>query len=195
MSSTKNKIRMKIISNLYPVFFLAFICTISFSCSGPSNEKKTKDVIDTLALARSYNDSGLKYVRGEKNYQKGIIFFSKAIAVKPNYSVAYTNRGNAYRFLKEFDKSEADIQMAIKLAPSDTLIHLTLARLYIASERYDKAVVELSTVLKMYALDSFTTGGVYAERGNAYKKLNQENLAKKDFSKAFDYGYKIETEK
>lgn len=185
---------MKFFDFFISIIISAFIFTLTSGCSNPGDKKNNSEVIDTIAVARAHNDTGLQYVRNEKDYNKGIIYFSKAIQVKPNYSVAYSNRGNAYRFLKQFEKAEADLKMAIKLAPSDSIIHKTIARLYMDSEQYEKAVNEFSIVLQMKGLDSLTLGNVYAERGKAYKNLKDSKLAQKDISKAISYGYKIEDE-
>lgn len=188
------KFIFKLSASRFNILFILTFASMIFGCSNPTSDKNKIVAIDTLKLARAYNDSGLQYVRNEKNYQMGIHYFSKAIEVKPDYSVAFSNRGNAYRFLKQFDKAQSDLFIAQKLAPNDTLIHRTIARLYEDSEKYEKAIEELSIVAQMKTLDSFTLGGIYAERGKMYKKISKEILAQKDFSKARAYGFKIKTE-
>lgn len=172
------------------IFFLAIL----LACNSPKKAQDKTISIDTLATARAFNDTGLRYVRNEKDYNKGIVFFSKAIAIKPDYSVAYSNRGNAYRILKQFDKAEIDLILAQKHAPDDTLLHRTTAKLYMDAEKFEKAIEELTLVLQMKSLDSIAMGGIYAQRGKAYKSLNNNDLANKDFGKAKTFGYKLESE-
>lgn len=175
-----------------------FLLIILFFFSGCGNSASTREVKkmtseDTLKLARSFNDSGLSYARNEKNYTKAIFYFSKAIETKPNYDVAFSNRGNAYRLLKEYDKALTDINKAIQISPKDTLLHHISARVYKDSKQYELAIEEFSKVLEMKNLDSTLRATLYNERGNSYLLLKEENLAKRDFQQAKLFNKVIKT--
>jgi len=150
----------------------------------PKKEEEKMNAEDTLKLARTYNDSGLSYARNEKDYNKAIYYFNKSIETKPNYDVAFSNRGNAYRLLKEYDKAIADINKAIQISPNDTLLHHISGRVYKDSRQYEQAIEEFSKVIEMKMLDSTIRASIYVERGQTYFKIKKKDLADKDFRQA-----------
>ena len=52
-----------------------------------------------------------------KQFDAAIACYDKAIALKPNYAEAYSNRGNALKELKQFETALASYDMAISLKP------------------------------------------------------------------------------
>jgi tetratricopeptide (TPR) repeat protein len=66
--------------------------------------------------ANTYNTQGARD-RQRGDFQAAIADFTKAIELKPDYAVAYSNRAGAKRALKDFDGAIADCTKAIELQP------------------------------------------------------------------------------
>ena len=69
-------------------------------------------------LADIFNDIGLElYKQGD--YQGAITEYTKAIEIKPNYVMAYYNRGIAKDMLSDYRGAIADYTKAIEINPQD----------------------------------------------------------------------------
>jgi protein O-mannosyl-transferase len=64
-----------------------------------------------------YNNFGDAY-NLEKNYDQGIFYLNKAIALKPDYPDAYYNRGLAHYYQGKLNEAIEDYSTAIKLNPN-----------------------------------------------------------------------------
>ncbi|WP_407900291.1 tetratricopeptide repeat protein, partial [Scytonema sp. NUACC26] len=63
--------------------------------------------------------AGLVYYE-QRNYDRAIARYNRAIRLNPNYVEAYYKRGNAYSNLKDYDRAIADYNQALKLYPNYT---------------------------------------------------------------------------
>tara|TARA_B100001063_G_C16556254_1_gene448641 strand:+ start:193 stop:615 length:423 start_codon:yes stop_codon:yes gene_type:complete len=69
-------------------------------------------------LADIFNDIGLElYKQGD--YQGAITEYTKAIEIKPNYVMAYYNRGIAKYMLSDYRGAIADFTKSIQIHPED----------------------------------------------------------------------------
>jgi tetratricopeptide (TPR) repeat protein len=64
--------------------------------------------------AEQHYNNGAKYYE-QKEYEKAVSEFSKAIELNPNYANAYTSRGYAYDKMGNYEKAIADYIQAIKI--------------------------------------------------------------------------------
>src|SRR3989338_1100569 len=92
---------MKHIFAVIIVFFL--FCPVSVFA-------ETKEISDK-DMAKKWFEKGLKYDI-DKDYDKAIEAFTKAIALKPDYAYAYTNRGVAYAVKGNKDRAISDYKKA-----------------------------------------------------------------------------------
>ena len=70
-----------------------------------------KAAISTPTEEELFNQGEEYYVRGE--FESAIASFDQAIALDPQYDIAYANRGYAYYNLGDDDKAIADYELAL----------------------------------------------------------------------------------
>jgi tetratricopeptide (TPR) repeat protein len=71
--------------------------------------------------APAYNNRGLAYAKGKKQYKKAFADFNKAIGLDPDFAEAYDNRGIAYRVMdNDREKACADWRRACELRRCDS---------------------------------------------------------------------------
>lgn len=78
-----------------------------------------------------------------------ILFYSKAIALNPNYAVAYNKRGNAYYKTKEYDFALKDYSKAIDIRPDYADAYNNRAELYFHNKDYDKSLRDLDKLIEL----------------------------------------------
>lgn len=83
--------------------------------------KNTSDSNDLLS-SDDYYSQGFYYFQ-KMDYQKTIIYYSKAIEINPSHIYAYYNRGNTYLELKEYQKALSDYNKVIKIKPYFSLAY------------------------------------------------------------------------
>jgi tetratricopeptide (TPR) repeat protein len=74
----------------------------------------------------------------------------EALALQPNDSRAYRDRGLARAMLREFDKATADLNEAVKADPADYENYSTLATVYQYEEDYAQAADALTKAIENY---------------------------------------------
>jgi tetratricopeptide (TPR) repeat protein len=75
--------------------------------------------------------------------------FGRAIALDPNFSEAYGNRGAVYSALGLFDQAVDDLRRAIELDPATGTYHLNLAYVLIRLNRPAEAEPEAQTAVSL----------------------------------------------
>ena len=129
--------------------------------------------------AEDHNYQGL-VLNDKGRYDEAIAEYTKAIEINPNYSTAYTNRGNVYfNHLMEYDLAIADYSKAIELDPNNALAYENRSGVYYTNKQYDLAIADDSKVI-MLNPDS----DAYQNRGVVYYASKQYGLAIDDFSMA-----------
>ncbi|HEY9702682.1 MAG TPA: tetratricopeptide repeat protein, partial [Allocoleopsis sp.] len=114
------------------------------------------------------------------DYQGAIADYNSAIELNPNYTIAYNNRGNAYRNLKEYQKAIADYNRAIELNPNYTIAYNNRGNAYRNLKEYQKAIADYNKAIDLNPKDAIA----YNNRGNAYRNLKEYQKALSDYNKA-----------
>jgi tetratricopeptide (TPR) repeat protein len=134
--------------------------------------------------AEKWYDEGVKYADYHK-YGKALECFNKAISLKPDFAMAYNERGYVYYELVRYEEAIADYTKSISLDPDYPGAYYNRAYLlYFELEDYDAAVLDLTESIKL-APDHADS---HAMRGHAYKDLGKYEEALKDYTKACELG-------
>ncbi|MEO1437080.1 MAG: tetratricopeptide repeat protein, partial [Bacteroidota bacterium] len=98
----------------------------------------------------------------------------------PYLSVAYNNRGIAYKDNQQYDLASADYQKAVNVNPSDAKSYTNLGNIKFLNQDYNGAIQDYSKAIEMEDL----TGSSYSSRGAAYAMQGQYELAAVDLEAA-----------
>ncbi|MBF2072823.1 MAG: tetratricopeptide repeat protein [Synechococcales cyanobacterium C42_A2020_086] len=185
------------------VLFLAKLPDFFTSANAPNNPANSENLESPLplssptAIASSpspppspvaaaedlYNQGWQKYDEGD--YQGAIADFTKAIAIKPDYAVAYNDRGLARSQINDSQGAIADFTEAIKHKPDYSLA------------LYNRGVIRAETGDNAAAIEDYTQAiringdwgsrslaTAYNNRGYAYYELSNHTAAVADLSEA-----------
>ena len=152
----------------------------------------------------------------QKEYEKSIGHYTKAIGLKPDLAEAYNNRGNAYSNTSDFDRAIEDLDKAIELNPDSAYVYNNRGKAYIGKGNLDRAIEDYTEAIdrkrdfaEAYynrgvaytgkgdfdrAIDDYTqaielnldSAYAYTNRGNAYNHRGNIDRAIEDFNKAID---------
>jgi Tfp pilus assembly protein PilF len=115
--------------------------------------------------------------------QEKILFYSRAIALNPNYAEAYNKRGNAYYDRKEYELALKDYSKAIAIRHDYADAYNDRARLYFHNKDYDKSLKDLDTIIKLQPRHYYS----YYNRGKIYYAKNDDDQAIINFDRAIEY--------
>ena len=168
--------------------------------AGAKGEKEKKQVEakitdeERLLQANEWFEKGYEYgINGE--HDKAIEAFTSVIALDPNFSEAYGNRGNVYADKGQYDRAIEDYNKAIGLkwnfsTDYDYSLKFTKNLLAIAyvnrgsaygeKGHYDRAIEDFNKAISINP----NYAGAYNNRGNAYYKKGQYDRAIEDYNKA-----------
>ena len=105
----------------------------------------------------------------EKRYDLAIAEFTRAIAADPQYSEAYVDRSNAYRFKRDFARAIADDTTAIRIGRSDNHAYVARGLSLYDSKEYGKAMADFSVAAYIDPKDPkplFVRSFVYNQQRN-----------------------------
>jgi serine/threonine protein kinase len=145
----------------------------------PPIEIKENIVDFSLESAIDYLNLGNAY-KNLKEYEKAIIYYTKAITLNPNYTSAYNNRGIAYKSLKEYEKAIIDYTKAIALDSNYTSAYNNRGLAYDDLKEYKKAIIDYTKAIE---IDS-NYANAYNNRGVVYQNLKEYKKAIIDYTKA-----------
>ena len=91
----------------------------------------------------------LKKGNETRDPRKKISFYNKAIALDPNYAVAYNERGNAYYERREYELALKDYNKAIAIKKDYADAYNNRAKLYFNNKDYDKSLRDLAKVIEL----------------------------------------------
>ena len=95
------------------------------------NDSAVKDYTQVLKLdpnnALAYYNRGTIYLSKDYDYKKALKDFDAVLVLAPRYVSAYINRSLALMGLKRYEDSEKDLDVALKLAPTDAGVYRALA--------------------------------------------------------------------
>ena len=115
-------------------------------------------------------------------HEEAIEDLNKAIELKPDYALAYNNRGIAYNNLGQYDRAIEDYDKAIELDPDYTYAYNNRGIAYNNLGQYDRAIEDYDKAIELnpdYA-------HAYYNRGYSYDDLKQYDRAIEDYDKAIE---------
>ena len=116
----------------------------------------------------------------KQKYENAIKCYSEAIKSKPDFTVAYNNRGIVYKEKGEFQKAIEDYTIAINLDPDYANAYNNRGNAYKEKGEFQKAIEDYTIAINLdpdYA-------NAYNNRGNAYTDAGDFDNAMKDFNTA-----------
>ncbi len=93
---------------------------------------------------------------GKKDWEKSLASLRRAVDIYPDYVDAWTNMGVVYAQLNDFARAEGAFKRALEIEPNDPVIRRKLGYLYLANERWDKALAELEISKSLNPSDAQT---------------------------------------
>jgi tetratricopeptide (TPR) repeat protein/serine/threonine protein kinase len=118
----------------------------------------------------------------ERDLAAAAAAFTGCILKRPQYPVAWNNRGIAYSKLRQYDKAIADHSKAIELKADYTDTWCNRGSAYRESRQYDKAIADFCRAIELkpdFAAGWFGRGAVHADMG-------QRDKAIADYSRAIE---------
>jgi len=105
--------------------------------------------------------------------------FSKAIAAKPDYALAYLERARAYLKISNYQKAIADIDTLLKINPdiADAYVVRARAKAYEATRYLNDALKDYSKSIELNPNPQ-----TYLERANLYKQRKRYSKAIMDYT-------------
>lgn len=103
--------------------------------------------------------------------------FSAAMAMDPNYSEYYNDRGSAFLKLGRYQEAEADYRMAIELSPPYPEVLTNLGQCYRLMDRMEDAIAAYSAAIDLDPKDVMPVEG----RAQAHDALGQLKEALADY--------------
>ena len=115
---------------------------------------------------------------------KKIHYFSQALELDPQLSVAYEKRGVLYYFQGKYSEMSGDFLRLVELDPSNSEAHLMLGLAYLKRDDYDKAVERLARAIELNP----RLARAYGHRAEAYRLEGMVDEAIRDSTKAIELG-------
>jgi tetratricopeptide (TPR) repeat protein/uncharacterized membrane protein YhaH (DUF805 family) len=163
------------------------------STSAPDQPKtlttaKAQPITKPPSNAAEYLQLGIN----EKDPQKKIALYTKAIELDPKQAMAFNNRGLAYFTKKDYDQALKDYDQAIVLKPDFALAYNNRGDAYYQRKEYDRAQADYSKAIGLkpdYDLAYYNRGLTYYEQKNYDQAINDFNNAislKANFAAAYN---------
>jgi len=138
-------------------------------------QQKSKAIIISdlyVSLASTYNL--------EKEFDKAIHGYSRALEFNPQSSNAYITRARAYESKRAYDKAINDYSKAIEINPQYKTPYIYRAEMYKRKRDYNNAIKDYSQLVIISPDDS----SKYSSRGSMYVKIKEYVKAIADYSAA-----------
>jgi tetratricopeptide (TPR) repeat protein len=139
-----------------------------------------------LRSAKAYLERGFAQSQ-QKDYQKAIEYYTKAIEIKPDYSHAYLERGFAHYHSNNKQAAIQDYSQAIEIDGDWGLFNLPYAYLErgLAYEFLEDKKGAIENYTQAITLKS-SYSRAYLERGYAHYQLGDKEAAIKDYTQAIE---------
>ena len=111
-------------------------------------------------------------------YDKAVDHYNKALEQKPDFHVAYNNRGAAYKEKGELDNAIQDFTTAIEINPVYATAYNNSGAAYLQKGELDNAINDFTTAIEINP-DSATA---YYNRGEAWMHRSEWDKAKADLT-------------
>lgn len=117
---------------------------------------------------------------GEKgDYAKAVESFSEVIRLEPGkWPIAYNNRAQALSGLGDLKSALADLNVAIKIEPTNWYHFLERGKVHEQSGSYDLAVADFTKAISLDPKEASS----YKARGNCLAKMGRHEEAKADLA-------------
>jgi len=148
------------------------------------------DLCTLFNKAIYWNNRGLEYKKAGFLLEAGFCF-NQAIAMKPHYVNAYTNRGQLFaKYHEKYNRTDqywqsialSDYNIALLLEPTNEIALFNRARLFQETKQYKKAIADLTRLVEINPKDF-----------EAYAMLGACCLSMNDIIKAKEYCIKAIT--
>lgn len=118
----------------------------------------------------------------ERNTLEAIAAYDNAIALDPDRSMAYNNRGAAYLNLKDLERASADLDRAIALASDNVIALINRGSVRAVTGDFEGAFSDYDQAIALQP----NHAEAYYNRANAYYDFGDLDRSIADFDKAVD---------
>ena len=132
-------------------------------------------------LANMKVDEGNKLAYA-KDFNGAIRLYNEALQLKPNFAMAYNNRGTAYNNLNQHERAIQDLDAAIKLDPNYSWAYNNRGFAYAHLNQYKRAIQDYDAAIQLNP----NYAEAYNNRGFAYFSQQQYERAINDYSTAIE---------
>ena len=173
----------------YPVIGLTIICAFIFCYQTFARTKiwQNSETLWTDALNKNpercyvgYFNRGDYYQNVKKDIEKAFSDYNKAIAIFPNYNMAYNGRGLIYLNQHNYELSMSDFNKAIELDSTLFGPYTNRGLLHFYQYKYELAMKDFNKSIELnpnYSTSYCNLGLVYYKRGEKDLALKEYNLA------------------
>ncbi|MBL7932020.1 MAG: hypothetical protein JNL60_08960 [Bacteroidia bacterium] len=106
-------------------------------------------LMDTTSKFVGYNNLGFFLKMEEKKFDEAIVFFTKAIELKPDFAYAYSNRGFSKMNLGDMKGAYKDLEKSIELDKTNSYAFKNLGLIYLKDSKIKKACEAFSKSLEL----------------------------------------------
>ncbi len=124
-------------------------------------------------------DRGLTWLN-QKEYNRAIADFTRAIQLDPNSAKAYVYRAEAWGARHHRDQELADLDEAIRLEPKNIQYRLSRATSWSAQGRHEQAMADYNVAIQLEPNNPL----LYVARGNEWRRHVKLDLALADYDRA-----------
>jgi tetratricopeptide (TPR) repeat protein len=128
----------------------------------------------------AYLGRGLAYGEGLDDWQRAADDYTHALAIDPNYTSAYHNRGVARQNMGDYTGAVADYTEEIKREPDDASAYRGRGLSYLRLQSYQNAIDDLDIAIDLDPSDA----SAFCNRGAAYLGMRDHAAAVRDSSES-----------
>jgi tetratricopeptide (TPR) repeat protein len=111
--------------------------------------------LDTTMNYVGYNNLGFFLKLEQKEYAAAVEYFSKAIALKPDFAYAYSNRGFAKLNLGDTQGAFKDLRRSLELDNTNSYAYKNLGLIYLKVNDNKKACENFQKAERLFYFDSY----------------------------------------
>lgn len=117
----------------------------------------------------------------DQHPKEAVKHFDNALQKNPRLQLAYQERGDAYRALKEGDKSISDLSVALLIEPRSNT-YADRAQAYLDKKEYDKALQDANKAIEKDKNSAYA----YRVLGEIWEKKGDNTQARASFDKSLE---------
>ena len=165
------------ITNAHPVFPNTS-AEESPGCGRPMDDEE-KAAHPEPTTVKEFLDRGLTLF-DQKEYNRAIADFTRAIQLDPHSAKAYAFRAQAWGARHHRDDEIADLDQAIRLEPKNIHYRLSRASSWSVQGRHEQAMADFETAIQLEPNNPM----LYVARGNEWRRHLKLDLALADYDRA-----------